>query len=135
MLKKPHPSFLVVDHHAEGRLLISRTLLRKLPGAVLHECDTLDLALSALANTPVDVIVSHRVIGYDGPTTVRFLRAANATVPIIMVSGANRVSEAVAAGADAFVHFDAWLTIGSVAEKLLQAKMAPKREETDPTPA
>src|SRR5205085_7089245 len=33
------PFFLVLDHNAEGRMLLGRTLLRKFPTAILQECD------------------------------------------------------------------------------------------------
>ena len=103
-------------------MLLGRTLRRKFPTAILHECDTVDAALAALRKNAVDAIVSHRAIGYDGVTTVAMLREAYPYVPIVMVSGVDRAKEALSAGASEFVQFDAWLTVGLVVERLLEPR-------------
>jgi DNA-binding NtrC family response regulator len=121
----PHPIFLIIDHNAEGRMLIGRTLRRKYPNAILQECDTLEAALTALRESRIDAVVSHRAIGYDGVTTLQMIRYAQPAMPIVMVSGVDRAKEAHAAGAE-FIRFDAWLTVGSVVERLLQERASSK---------
>ena len=121
----PAPSrftFLLVDHNADSRLLLGRTLLRKFPGALIKECDTAPAALAAVQSAAIDVAICHRLDGHDGATVVGLLRQANPAVPIIMVSGINRSHEARKAGANAFLNFDEWLTLGTVVERLLTAK-------------
>lgn len=121
-----YPVFLVIDHNPEGRLLLGRTLLRKFPTAILQECDTVEAALAALKKSRVDAVVSHRVIGFDGATTVAMIRQAHPDLPIVMVSGVDRAQEARAAGASEFIRFDAWLTVGSVVDRLLSARTVSK---------
>jgi cobyrinic acid a,c-diamide synthase len=50
---------------------------------------------------------------------VRILRAIDANVPIVMVSGIDRRQTALAAGAYAFLHYDEGLRIGTVVIELL----------------
>src|SRR5438105_4712126 len=119
-----HQIFLVVDHNADSRLLLTKPILRRFPGAIMQECETMEAALAALQRTAIDTIVSHRVIGYDGATTVQMLRRVNPHVPIVMVSGIDRAREAYAAGATVFVNFDAWLTMGAVVEQVLRERPA-----------
>src|SRR4051812_34061514 len=95
-------NFLVVDHNADSRLLLTKTLQRKFAGATIHECETIEAAVPLLLSKKVDAVVSHRVIGYDGATTIRMLRRTNATVPIVMISGVDRQREANEAGATTF---------------------------------
>lgn len=122
MPASPRPTFLLVDHNADSRLLLGRTLRRKFAGALIKECDTVPAALAAIQTAPVDVAICHRLEGHDGSTIVGLLRQANPVVPIIMVSGINRSLEARKAGANAFVNFDEWLTLGTVVERFLTAK-------------
>jgi len=121
-----HPIFLVVDHNADSRLLLTKPILRRFPGAIMQECETMEASLAALQRTSVDAIVSHRVIGYDGATTVQMFRRVNSHVPIVMVSGIDRAREAYAAGANVFVNFDAWLTMGAVVEQILRERATPE---------
>lgn len=125
-----HPLFLILDHNAEGRMLLGRTLLRKFPSAILQECDTLEAALAALKKSQVDVVISHRAIGYDGVATIAMIRQEHPELPIVMVSGVDRAKEARSAGASEFIRFDAWLTVGTVVERLLRNRT----ETKDSTP-
>ena len=106
--------FLVIDDNADSRTLLSRTLLRKYPEAVVQECQSGDTAMAVVRVERVQAVVVHRTFEYDGETLVRLLRRADPTVPIVMVSGYDRRASAHAAGADAFMNYDAWLTIGNV---------------------
>jgi len=108
--------FLVVDFHAESRFLLVRTLLRKFPGALIHECDDADKAVALAHEVRFSAIVTHRTFETSGADLVRQFRTADARVPIIMVSGVDRERSALEAGADSFLHYDEWLRIGSVVE-------------------
>ena len=122
-------TFLLVDHNADSRLLLGRTLHRKFPAAVIQECDSAPATVAALQAGPVDVAICHRLDGHDGAAVVALIRQASPAVPIIMVSGVNRSLEARKAGANAFLNFDEWLTLGTVVERLLPPAAAPSEEK------
>lgn len=111
--------FLVIDDNPDSRFLLVKTLMRKFPNAVLLECQQSTPAINiARAETPTAVII-HRAEDIDGITLVRQLREANDIVPIVMVSGIDRAREALAAGATSFLHYDAWLRIGTLVSELI----------------
>jgi CheY-like chemotaxis protein len=126
--KLPHFSglrFLVIDDNADGRFLVSKTLLRKFPSAELTECQTADTAFAILdRGDRVSLIVCHRTFELDGASLVRELRRRNATVPILMMSGINRTDAALAAGATAFLTYEQWLMVGNHVASLLSAMPA-----------
>jgi hypothetical protein len=62
---------------------------------------------------------------------VQRLREVGADVLIVMVSGMDRKAEALAAGANAFLHYDEWLRIGSLVESLLHDRQRPPAEASD----
>src|SRR5436190_905191 len=111
--------FLVIDDNPDGRFLVSKTLLRKFPHAVVTECQTAEAAFRVLVAEPVSLIASHRTFEYDAVTLVRELRARNPTVPILMLSGIDRRELAAAAGANAFLTYDEWLMVGNHVASLL----------------
>lgn len=106
--------FLVIDVNSDSRFLLVKTLLRKFPHSVIQECQEADSAVAFAGTAPLDAIVTHRSLDVDGIALVRLLRAANATVPIVMVSGSDRSREALDAGANRFLSYDEWLRIGTV---------------------
>lgn len=115
-----HNKFLVIDDNADSRFLLVKTLLRKFPQAVIHECQDAEAALLVVRTTPdLDAIVTHRAFEVDGLTLVQLLRRVNPMVPIVMVSGVDRSREAAAAGATCFLNYDAWLRIGTVVAESL----------------
>lgn len=120
--------FLLIDLHMEGRDLMSRTLLRKFPGATILESDDADQALAMARVLPLTAIVAHRTLNVSGAELVQQLRAANPTVPILMVSGINREDQARAAGANQFLSSDEWLRLGTVMETLLAQTGRPRLE-------
>lgn len=110
----PHLEFLVVDFHSESRFLLVRTLLRKFPGAVIHEADDAEDAFAIARRPNIGAIIAHRTFEMSGIELVRGFRAIDREVPIIMVSGVDREKAALDAGATSFLPYDEWLRIGSV---------------------
>jgi CheY-like chemotaxis protein len=110
--------FLVIDDNVENRFLLSRTIQRKYPHASVVECGELATAIEIAGHRDVDAVVSHRAGEVDGIELVRELRRANATVPIVMVSGYDRTRAALAAGATRFLNYDEWLRLGSVIDEI-----------------
>ena len=127
----PAPQFLVVDDNDEHRFLLVKTLLRHFPHALLHECADEESALALAESSAITAIITHRSLGLTGVELVRRLRALNATVPIVMVSGIDRTSAALAAGATRFLLYDEWLRVGLVIGEIMAASDAgsPRREE------
>lgn len=119
--------FLVVDFHAESRYLLSRTLRRKFPGAVIHECDEAAPALVVLRKESVSAVISHRTFEHSGGELVKMFRALKPAVPIVMVSGTDRAQAAREAGASLFLHYDEWLRLGTVVQGLIAAPSRDRR--------
>jgi CheY-like chemotaxis protein len=114
--------FLVIDDNHDSRFLLTKTLLRKFPQAIVQECQDSQPAEAEARNGKLDAIVAHRAADMDGLTLIRLLRQANAAIPIVMVSGIDRTADALAAGATEFLNYDQWQRIGSVvATRLLGA--------------
>lgn len=108
------PSFVVVDLNADSRFLLVKTLRRKFPSAVVYETDDAEKAIELTRACRLAAIIAHRTFEMNGAELVRRLRDADPEVPIVMVSGIDREEQARSAGADAFLHYDQWLRIGSV---------------------
>lgn len=113
-----HRKFLVIDDHVDNRFLLTRTLQRKYPGAVVTECSTLAAALAQVGRDGIDAVVSHRAGELDGLELVRELRRAAPAMPIVMVSGLDRTRAALTAGATRFLNYDEWLRLGTVMEEI-----------------
>jgi CheY-like chemotaxis protein len=126
--------FLVIDVNSDSRFLLVKTLLRKFPQSVIEECQDCDSAVALANTTPLDAIVTHRSLEVDGIELVRLLRAANPSVPIIMVSGSDRSSEALAAGANRFLSYDEWLRIGTVVLETLASMKEPATSSGSSSP-
>jgi DNA-binding response OmpR family regulator len=114
--------FLIVDDNADSRTYLAKTLLRKYKNAVVQECQSGDTATAILRAEHVNAVIAHRTFDYDGETLVRLIRRIAPKVAIVMVSGFDRQAKAREAGADAFMHFDAWLTVGSVVAEAMAAR-------------
>ena len=117
-----HYRFLVIDDNADSRFLVTKTLLKKFSNAILQECQECDAAILALKTDKPDVVIAHRAADADGLTLIRQLRAANAAVPILMVSGIDRSVAAAEAGATEFLNYDQWQRVGSVVANFLPNK-------------
>jgi CheY-like chemotaxis protein len=116
------PKFLVIDDNADSRFLLVKTLLRKFPSAVVHECQSSAAALDMAKTSDLSAMISHRTTETAGIALLRELREINPQVPIVMVSGVDRRELALAAGADRFLLYDEWLRIGTVVEDLMNAR-------------
>lgn len=125
------PEFLVIDFHPESRFLLVKTLLRKYPGSKIHESEDADKAVEIVRAFDLIAVITHRTFEVSGIELVRQLRDADPDVPIIMVSGIDREDAALAAGANAFLHYDEWLRIGAVVQSVLEQKSRPAAESSD----
>jgi DNA-binding response OmpR family regulator len=110
---------LIIDDNSDHRLLLSKTLLRKFPHAVLVECRSAEAAVNILKSERVTLVVAHRAHEVADAGLIRALRSADAVVPIIAVAGADQKGETLAAGATQFHDLDEWLMIGNAAAALL----------------
>jgi DNA-binding response OmpR family regulator len=111
--------FLIVDDNPDSRFLISKTLLRKYPAAVIVECASAEPAFRVLERERISAIVCHRTFEFNALALVVELRKRNQTVPILAVSGIDRSGDAITAGATAFLTADEWLMVGHHVEALL----------------
>ncbi|HVU33370.1 MAG TPA: response regulator [Opitutaceae bacterium] len=134
MRTSPRPlTFLVLDDNADGRFLLAKTLLRCFPTSAVQECVEIEVATTLCRTQPPHAVIAHRARGLDGMETIRQLREANPSVPIVYLSGIDRTQEAIRAGATCFLNYDAWLRIGTVVADLLPNHIAPE-EGTVPLP-
>jgi DNA-binding response OmpR family regulator len=106
------PKFLVIDSNRDSGELLERSLRRKFPLAAIRRCDEAQAAEVAVTNGIWTAVVLHRAYDADAVQLVRALRAADAGVPIIVVSGVDRSEAVLAAGANGFLNFDQWLMLG-----------------------
>jgi CheY-like chemotaxis protein len=127
--------FLIVDDNADSRFLLVKTLLRKFPQAILQETQDGESALALARTEPLDAIVVHRAAEIDGITLIQSLRQQNADLPIVMVSGIDRERQALEAGANTFLSYDAWLRIGTVVSEILAAKVESAASSAQPDTA
>ena len=128
----PH-KVLVIDDNPESRFLLTRTLVRKFPLSVVLECADAGTAVLTTRRETLDVIILHRTADVPGVELIEMLRAVTRAVPIIMVSGIDRATEAAAAGANFFLSYDEWLRIGTVVAELLS--LPPPADGSDTAPA
>lgn len=131
-----HTMFLVIDDNPDSRFLLVKTLLRKFPCSIVHECRDSTAALLVVRTTPhLAAIVAHRTADVEGLALLPLLRRVNPTVPIVYVSGVDRAVAALAAGATRYLNFDEWLRIGTVVSDLLPpSRDARSGGQTDVSP-
>lgn len=115
-------SFVVIDYHAESRMLLVRTLRRKFPEAMIYETDDADHAIELVRLGNIAAVITHRTFEVEGVDLVRQLRAAHPDIIIVMVSGIDREDAALGAGATSFLPYDEWLRIGTVVENHLRTR-------------
>lgn len=116
--------FLIVDDNADARSLLTRTLLRKFPQSLATECGDATTAILSAQNERLDAVIVHRAGDTPGLELIQLLRKAAPGLLVIYVSGIDRTAEARAAGADAFLNYDAWLGLGTLVAQLLQQRTA-----------
>lgn len=117
--------FLIVDNHRDNRFLLSKTLLRRFPYAKIFEHEDSSAALRVVKEKNLAAAILHRAADVDGVSLVAMVREANPKLPILAVSGFDRREQAVAAGANVFMHYDAWLSVGRIVEELLRTGDTP----------
>src|SRR3954469_8176409 len=105
----PTQKFLIIDDNPDSRFLLAKTLLRKFPAALMIECADTGTALLAAENERPAAVVVHRTLDTGGSQPVPLLRQASPKLPIVMVSGIDRTTESIAAGASYFLNYDEWL--------------------------
>lgn len=115
------PNFLVVDDDDDNRFLLTKTLLRNFPRCRIHESRDSDSVLRIAQEFELGCAVIHRAADMDGITLIRQVREAAPNLPILALSGFDRREESLRAGATAFLHYDAWLTVGRAVEDLLRS--------------
>lgn len=115
--------------------MLVKTLLRKFPQAILQETQDGESSIALTRSESLDAVVVHRAAEMDGLTLIRLLRQANRNVPIVMVSGIDRMKSAVEAGASTFLNYDAWLRIGTVVAELVSARNAKQAPPVEPDAA
>jgi len=75
--------FLVIDDHPDHRFLLTKTLIRKYPGALIQECQDSSAALVAVKRPGLTAVIVHRSSDVEGVPLVAMLRQENPTVPIL----------------------------------------------------
>src|SRR5688572_28648404 len=114
-------TFLVVADDPDRLLLLSTTLHRKFPNAVVQTCRESEAAVQVARSQRLDAVVTCRSTDMDELPLVEALRRVTA-VPIVLVSAAHHEKNAPEAGASAFLDRDRWLMIGTVVSDLVGAK-------------
>jgi DNA-binding NtrC family response regulator len=113
--------FLVIDDDSHSRLLVSKTLLRQYPTAIVQECQDLETAIGVVREVPKQpqtVVIAHRTLQIGGSELITALRAAHSSVPIVWMDTRGAATLAASAGATRFLDKDAWLLIGSTVADL-----------------
>ena len=118
MLNSP-ASFVIVDDVDDNRFLLSKALRRTFPEARITECLDSGAALAAVQRETPAAIIVHRSFDLSGPAMIRGLRQAAPGTTIIMVSGRESCPEAIEAGANAFLNYEAWSRIGTVVAEVI----------------
>lgn len=112
-------TFLVVDCFEDNRLIVVQSLRRANAGALVLEAETEDEAVRLATTASLAAVVVHRALGLDNGETVKALRAVNASVPILLISGGNREAVAKECGANRFHPYDRWQEISSIVRSLI----------------
>ena len=115
---------LVTDDDLDKRLLLGRALAREFPHASIFECHSGKEALEYFARNPVDAIITnHNMQPVNGIELVKRLRAAGATLPIVMVSGHDEIEAAAKdAGVDLFIGSENLASIGKPLAAFLRSR-------------
>lgn len=113
-------SFLVVVDQPDNRALITRSLLRKFPGAHLTCREDSESAEMIARDSALTAAIVHRASDADGLPLIEMLRTANPVLPLILISSADDRAAAFDAGASAYLTYDSWVRIGAVVEDVLR---------------
>jgi len=117
------PQFLIVDDNRDGRSVIVRAVHRKYPEAVTREFAEFSKTKPVLAQLPPDagawVVLAGRAADLEGVALVAAIRGAHARVPIIALGQSADARATLAAGADHFLEYEAWLLVGVMVERVM----------------
>lgn len=97
--------FIIVDDEEDIRFLIRRVIARLYVSARIFEAANGQEALKLYESHGADLmIIDHQIPLLDGLSLVRYLRAQNVTIPMVMISNNPQIEEvAVSAGATRFM--------------------------------
>ena len=118
---------LLVDDDEDILFLLTRAVVRSLPGAEVETRNTPEKALRYLEGHVVDAIVTdNRMPTMDGLTFVRLLRQRDAATPVFMVTSSTHLGrEALAAGVTRYLPCQHLSEVAdSLRAMLLEAKRA-----------
>jgi PleD family two-component response regulator len=105
--KEPAVRVLLVEDDPLFANLVVSILQEASPNFRVESVPRLSTALARIARTPIDLVLADLELpDSSGPTTVRFIRGAAPTVPIIVLSGIDDVDvalETVREGAEEYV--------------------------------
>jgi DNA-binding NtrC family response regulator len=121
-------SILVIDYNSDCGVLLVRTLMRKFPSCVVQICGDAPAAIRAMETQRFDALVVHRTEDIACVDLLPILRKIDPIVPIIAVSGIDRTTEAIAAGASMFLSYEEWLRVGMVVQELLEKQTTERRK-------
>lgn len=119
------PLFLLIDDNRDGRSVISRAVQRKYGEALRHDFPLLQLAagtLRSLGDVPHPwIAVVGRTPEHDTPGLVAAVRAIQPRIPVIALGRNEEAHASLAAGADQFLDYEAWLLLGVMVERITAA--------------
>lgn len=114
--------FLVIDDNRDSSSLISRALLQRFSQAGLSEFSSFAAARDPLLQLPLEspgyVVIAGRVPDLHTVPLVRAVRVCHRSVPVVAMGEAIDESEALQAGANRFIEYEAWLLLGPTIERL-----------------
>jgi CheY-like chemotaxis protein len=113
--------FLLVDDLAENRLLITKTILKRFPNAVVHECQDAATAVAFATHEHLSAVVAHRTAEIDGETLAAMIHRGNAAIPIVLISG--RPSQTTPLiGVMAVIGWDEWQTTADILAEIVGSR-------------
>ena len=109
----PSLALLLVNDEEDGLYLLDHALKREFLGVETIVCRSATEALACLGRRSVDaVITDNRMPEVTGLELVRTIRATNARLPIVMLTGSDeKRREALAAGVSTFISGGNWTDI------------------------
>jgi CheY-like chemotaxis protein len=113
--------FLLVDDVAENRLLITKTILKRFPNAVVHECQDAATAVAVAAHEHPSAVVAHRTAEVDGATLAAMIHRGNAAIPIVVMSG-RPTQKTTLLGVMAVIGWDEWQTTADILAEIVGAR-------------
>lgn len=114
--------FIIIDDNRDGRFVLSRALFRHYPTKTLHEYRDFESARESLEKLPADggqtVVLLHRTPAIEGAELVQSVRNVHSRVTIVVLGSPMIEAQALSAGADRFLDYEAWLGLGTMVKNL-----------------